>query len=101
MDIKQALEAAINGQHLSTAEMTAVMGQIMQGQATPAQIGGFLVALRMKGESLDEIEGAVIVMRELATPVEVQADFLVDTCGTGGDGSNLFNVSTACAFIVA
>jgi len=101
MDIKQALAAAINGQHLSTAEMTAVMRQIMQGQATPAQIGGFLVALRMKGESLDEIEGAVIVMRELATPVEVQADFLVDTCGTGGDGSNLFNVSTACAFIVA
>jgi len=101
MDIKQALAAAINGQHLSTAEMTAVMRQIMQGQATPAQIGGFLVALRMKGESLDEIEGAVIVMRELATPVEVQAAFLVDTCGTGGDGSNLFNVSTACAFIVA
>ncbi|OUR83613.1 anthranilate phosphoribosyltransferase [Cycloclasticus sp. 46_120_T64] len=101
MDIQQALAAAINGQHLSTAEMTAVMRQIMQGQATPAQIGGFLVALRMKGESLDEIEGAVIVMRELATPVEVQAAFLVDTCGTGGDGSNLFNVSTACAFIVA
>jgi len=77
------------------------MRQIMQGEATPAQIGGFLVALRMKGETLDEIEGAVTVMRELATPVDIQADFLVDTCGTGGDGSNLFNVSTASAFIVA
>jgi len=101
MDIKQALAAAINGKHLSTDEMIAVMRQIMQGQATAAQIGGFLVALRMKGETLDEIEGAVIVMRELATPVDIQADFLVDTCGTGGDGSNLFNVSTASAFIVA
>jgi len=101
MDIKQALAAAINGKHLSTAEMITVMRQIMQGEATPAQIGGFLVALRMKGETLDEIEGAVTVMRELATPVDIQADFLVDTCGTGGDGSNLFNVSTASAFIVA
>jgi len=101
MDIKQALAITISGQHLSTAQMTAVMRQIMSGDATPAQIGGFLVALRMKGETLDEIEGAVIVMRELATPVEVDAEFLVDTCGTGGDGSNLFNVSTASAFIVA
>lgn len=101
MDIKQALAITINGQHLSTVQMTAVMRQIMSGAATPAQIGGFLVALRMKGETLDEIEGAVIVMRELATPVEVDAEFLVDTCGTGGDGSNLFNVSTASAFIVA
>jgi len=73
----------------------------MLGEATPAQIGGFLVALRMKGESLDEIEGAAIVMRELATEVNVTGDFLVDTCGTGGDGSDLFNVSTASAFIVA
>ncbi len=101
MDIKQALEAAINQQDLSTDEMTSVMRQIMMGDATPAQIGGFLVALRMKGESLDEIEGAAIVMRELATKVTVAGDFLVDTCGTGGDGSDLFNVSTASAFIVA
>jgi anthranilate phosphoribosyltransferase len=101
MDIKQALEAAINHQDLSTEEMTAVMRQIMSGEATPAQIGGFLVALPMKGESLDEIEGAAIVMRELATKVQVTGKFLVDTCGTGGDGSDLFNVSTASAFIVA
>lgn len=101
MDIKQALEAAINHQDLSTQQMIAVMRQIMLGEATSAQIGGFLVALRMKGESLDEIEGAAIVMRELATKVNVEGDFLVDTCGTGGDGSDLFNVSTASAFIVA
>lgn len=101
MDIKQALGAVINQQDLSTEEMTDVMRQIMLGEATAAQIGGFLVALRMKSESLDEIEGAAIVMRELATKVAVSGDFLVDTCGTGGDGSDLFNVSTAAAFIVA
>jgi anthranilate phosphoribosyltransferase len=101
MDIKQALDTAINHQDLSTEDMAAVMRQIMVGEATPAQIGGFLVALRMKGESLDEIEGAAIVMRELATKVNVSGSHLVDTCGTGGDGSDLFNVSTASAFIVA
>lgn len=101
MNIKQALEATINHQDLSTEQMISVMRQIMSGEATTAQIGGFLVALRMKGESLDEIEGAAIVMRELATKVVVEGDFLVDTCGTGGDGSDLFNVSTASAFIVA
>ena len=101
MDIKQGLEAAINHQDLATDEMIDVMRQIMSGAATEAQIGGFLVALRMKGESLDEIEGAAIVMRELAATVPVSGDFLVDTCGTGGDGSNLFNVSTASAFVVS
>ncbi len=101
MNIKQALEVTINHQDLSTEQMISVMRQIMLGEATPAQIGGFLVALRMKGESLDEIEGATIVMRELAAKVAVSGDFLVDTCGTGGDGSDLFNVSTASAFVVA
>ncbi len=101
MNIKQALDATINHQDLSTEQMISVMRQIMLGEATPAQIGGFLVALRMKGESLDEIEGATIVMRELAAKVTVSGDFLVDTCGTGGDGSDLFNVSTASAFVVA
>jgi len=101
MNIKQALEAAINNQDLSTEQMIRVMREVMNGETTDAQIGGFLVALRMKGESLDEIEGAAIVMRELASKVEVIGDYLVDTCGTGGDGSELFNVSTASAFIVA
>lgn len=101
MNIKQALEAVINHRDLTTAQMTDVMRQIMVGEATDAQIGGFLVALRMKSEALDEIEGAAIVMRELALKVNVSGDYLVDTCGTGGDGANLFNVSTASAFVVA
>jgi anthranilate phosphoribosyltransferase len=101
MDIKQALAKLVARIDLSTEEMTDVMRVVMTGGATPAQIGGFLVALRMKGETLDEITGAAKVMRELATPVDIQGDYLVDTCGTGGDGANLFNVSTASAFVVA
>jgi len=101
MNIQQALAKVINSQDLSTEQMISVMREVMQGEATPAQIGGFLVALRMKGESLDEIEGAAIVMRELAAKVDVSAANLIDTCGTGGDGSDLFNVSTASAFVVA
>jgi len=101
MDIKQALNTLVAQVDLSTEEMIAVMRIIMTGGATPAQIGGFLVALRMKSETLDEITGAAMVMRELATPVDIHVDYLVDTCGTGGDGANLFNVSTASAFVVA
>jgi anthranilate phosphoribosyltransferase len=101
MNVQQALAKTINRQDLTTDEMIAVMRQIMGGEATPAQIGGFLVALRMKGESIDEIVGAAMVMRELATRVVVDDLNAVDTCGTGGDGSNLFNVSTASAFVVA
>lgn len=101
MDIKTALAAVVGRQHLSQEEMTSVMNEVMTGQATPAQIGGFLVALRMKGETIDEITGAAQVMRDLATKVKVNAPHLVDTCGTGGDGANLFNVSTASAFVVA
>lgn len=101
MDIKQALAKLVARIDLNTEEMTDVMRIVMTGGATPAQIGGFLVALRMKGETLDEITGAAKVMRELATPVDIQGDYLVDTCGTGGDGANLFNISTASAFVVA
>jgi len=101
MDIKQALNTLVNRVDLSTEEMIAVMRNVMTGGATPAQIGGFLVALRMKGETLDEITGAALVMRELATQVNIDVNYLVDTCGTGGDGANLFNVSTASAFVVA
>jgi anthranilate phosphoribosyltransferase len=101
VDIKTALEALVSGQHLSSAEMRDLMRQIMTGHATEAQIGAFLVALRIKGETIDEIAGAVEVMRELATAVEVSGDYLVDIVGTGGDESNLFNVSTAATFVVA
>lgn len=102
MFIKEALTHLVEGRSLSQADMAAVMRQIMTGEATPAQIGGFLVALKIKGETIDEIAGAVSVMRELATPVTIgPGQDLVDTCGTGGDGSPLFNVSTASAFVVA
>ena len=101
MDIKQALARIADRQDLSLDQMQAVMGQIMNGAASDAQIGAFLMGLRMKGESLDEITGAVMVMRELASGVEVSGEHLVDIVGTGGDGANLFNVSTAAAFVVA
>ncbi|HEY8938812.1 MAG TPA: anthranilate phosphoribosyltransferase [Cellvibrio sp.] len=101
MDIKQALNTLVARVDLSTEEMIEVMQTVMTGGATPAQIGAFLVALRMKGETLDEITGAAMVMRQLATPVTIDVNYLVDTCGTGGDGANLFNVSTASAFVVA
>ena len=101
MDIKQALARVVERQDLTTEEMTAVMRQIMTGECDDAQIGAFLVALRMKGETIDEIVGAVTVMRELASGVKVEADNAVDIVGTGGDGANLFNVSTASSFIVA
>lgn len=101
MNIQSALQKVIDREDLSEAEMGEVMQQIMTGQATASQIGGFLVALRMKGETVDEITGAASVMRELATPVNIDAEHLVDTCGTGGDGANTFNISTTCAFVVA
>ena len=101
MDIQQALATVVEHQNLSREDMMAVMRQIMTGGASPEQIAGFLVALRMKGESLDEITGAVEVMRELATPVDIDGEHLVDIVGTGGDGASLFNVSTASAFVVA
>jgi anthranilate phosphoribosyltransferase len=101
MDMPTAIAMAIEGNDLSQSEMTEVMQLIMTGEATPAQIGGFLVGLRIKGESVDEITGAAIVMRSLATPVHVSVDGLIDTCGTGGSGSNKFNVSTASAFVAA
>lgn len=101
MDIKQALASVVAGQSLTAAEMKAVMHQIMTGQASDAQIGGLLIALRMKGETVDEITGAAEAMRALATPVHIQAANAVDIVGTGGDGANLFNVSSACSFVVA
>lgn len=99
--ITAAIRAMTERRDLSRAEMVAVMKTIMQGEATPAQLGAFLIGLRMKGETVDEITGAADVMRSLVTRVPVAAKHVVDTCGTGGDGSHLFNVSTAAAFVVA
>ena len=101
MNIKQAINRIAGGHDLSLEEMQSVMGQVMRGGASEAQIGAFLMGLRMKGESLDEITGAVMVMRELASGVEVSGEHMVDIVGTGGDGANLFNVSTAASFVVA
>lgn len=101
MTLQQAIQAVIEKQNLSRDDMIAVMRQIMTGEATQAQIGGFLVGLRMKGETVDEIAAAAEVMRELATPVAASGDHVVDIVGTGGDGSGTFNISTACTFIVA
>jgi anthranilate phosphoribosyltransferase len=101
MDIQAALAQVVEGQHLERDAMVAVMRQIMSGDATDAQIGALLVALRIKGETIDEIAGAATVMRDMATPVNVRGPHLVDLVGTGGDGANLFNVSTASCFVVA
>jgi len=101
MDIQTAIKTVIAGQDLARQEMTEVMRQIMTGECTPAQIGGFLVGLRMKGESIDEITAAATVMRELSTRVTVAPELLVDTCGTGGDASGSFNISTASAIVAA
>lgn len=101
MDIQQALTKVVDRQDLTAEQMKAVMNQIMTGNATDAQIGGLLIALRMKGESVAEITGAADGMRALAIPVTVQAENAVDIVGTGGDGSNLFNVSSASSFVVA
>jgi len=101
MNLPSAIKTVIQQQDLSSDDMTAVMQQIMTGEATPAQIGGFLVGLQMKGETITEIAAAAKVMRGLATPVDISGDHVVDTCGTGGDGASTFNVSTASAFVVA
>ena len=101
MQITQALKQLMAGQDLATDEMQAVMQQIMTGECTDAQIGGFLVALAMKGETVEEITAAAKVMRGLSSAVTLDAPNLVDTCGTGGDGASIFNVSTASALVAA
>ncbi len=101
MNIQAALERVSENQDLSTDEMVDVMRQIMSAGATDVQIGAFLLGLRIKGETIDEISGGVKVLREFASGVEVSGPYLVDIVGTGGDGANLFNVSTAASFVVA
>ncbi len=102
--IKQAINQLVQGRDLKESEIISVMTEIMDGRATSAQIGAFLIALRMKGETPEEIAGAARVMRRkaIAVPVNLGKDeVLVDTCGTGGDGAGTFNVSTTAAFVVA
>ncbi len=101
MTIQDAIAKLIAGEDLAREETVGVMDQIMSGEATDAQIGAFLIALRLKGETVDEVAGAAEVMRQKATRIQTRHEVVVDTCGTGGDGSGTFNISTAAAFAVA
>lgn len=101
MDMKQAIDAISRYRDLSREEMHDTMNLIMTGQATPAQMAGFLVGLRMKGETVEEITAAAEVMRKLATPVFIDSEHLVDIVGTGGDSANIFNISTCSSLVVA
>ena len=99
--IQQAIARLVERQDLSREEMAQVMDEVADGGATPAQVGAFLAALRLKGETVEEIAGAAQVMRARVDHVHVGRDVFVDTCGTGGDGRNTFNISTTAAFVVA
>ena len=104
MPLRAAIAKVINGQDLSFDEAAAAMDAIMDGAATPAQIGSYLTALRMKRETVDEIAGSAGSMRRHVIPVDVplgRGEFLLDTCGTGGDGKQTFNISTTAAFVIA
>jgi anthranilate phosphoribosyltransferase len=99
--IKELISNVVKGKDLTEAEMISAMNEIMSGEATAAQIAAFITALRIKGETVDEITGAARVMRERSTKIKVADTLAVDTCGTGGDGSMTFNISTCTAFVVA
>ena len=100
MDIREAIDVVVSGDSLAMDDAAAVMRQIMSGEATQAQLGSFLTALRLKGESTEEITGMATVMREFSLRVKVDG-MLVDSVGTGGDGLNTFNISTAAALVAA
>ena len=99
--IVEAIGKLVQKEHLTQEQSKAVFNQIMCGEATDAQIGAYLIAQRLSGETQAEIAGAAEVMREKATPIPVKSESIIDTCGTGGDKSNTFNVSTTCAFVLA
>ena len=102
MKIQNALKKVLDKVDLKEVEMVSIMTQIMEGQVKDSQLGSLLTALRIKGESIEEIAGAAIVMRDKSENVNVsRIETIVDTCGTGGDGANTFNISTAAAFVVA
>jgi anthranilate phosphoribosyltransferase len=99
--IKEAIYKAANHIDLAESDMMGVMDDVMEGKATPTQIASFITALRMKGETVDEVTGAARIMRKKAVRIDAQSSIIVDTCGTGGDGKNTFNISTTAAFVVA
>ncbi len=99
--IKEAIYKTANHIDLGESEMMVVMDDVMEGKTTPAQIASFMTALRMKGETVDEVTGAAKIMRKKAARIDAQSSIIVDTCGTGGDGKNTFNISTTAAFVVA
>lgn len=101
MEARSAIAAALERKDLNEAQVEAVFNQIMAGEVTPAQIGGLLVALRMKGETVDELVGAARAMRKHARRLTIRSPLIVDTCGTGGDGAGTFNISTTAALIAA
>ncbi|HUH66418.1 MAG TPA: anthranilate phosphoribosyltransferase [Syntrophales bacterium] len=99
--IKEAITKVVNGEDLHEPQMMEVMNEVMEGQATQAQIGAFMTGLRIKGETVDEVTGAARIMRRKATKIDARSSIIVDTCGTGGDGMKTFNISTTTAFVVA
>ena len=102
MNIQQALASIVEGNNLTREQSAEALNIIMTGEATDAQIGAFLSAMRVKGETSEELAGAAITMRKLSTKVDLpETKHLVDTCGTGGSGSKLFNISTAAAFVAS
>ena len=99
--IREAIAKVVQMENLNEAEMMEVMDEVMEGQATPAQIASLITALRIKGETIAEVTGAARIMRQKATRIDARSPVIVDTCGTGGDGRNTFNISTTAAFVVA
>jgi anthranilate phosphoribosyltransferase len=99
--IREAIAKVVQMENLNESEMMEVMDEVMEGQATPAQIAAFITALRIKGETIAEVTGAARIMRQKATRIDARSSVIVDTCGTGGDGKNTFNISTTAAFVVA
>jgi anthranilate phosphoribosyltransferase (EC 2.4.2.18) len=99
--IKESIAKLVSGKSLSREEAYRTMLLIMSGEATEAQIAGYLVALRMKGETVDEIVGSAMAMREKADRLKIEKEVILDTCGTGGDSSGTFNISTAAALVAS
>src|SRR5512136_1726278 len=99
--IKEAIAKVVRAEDLREAEMMTIMTEVMNGEATPAQIAAFITALRIKGETVEEVTGAARVMRQRATRIDARSSVVVDTCGTGGDGRGTFNISTTSAFVAA